>query len=488
MTFKFNKQLIFTGIIAFSILLAFTNCEREISDEAVLATYPNTPDIYTDNPVGLTDIFFHSDNPADGANPTAFNVDNNEAYAGSRSIRLDVPDPGNPNGGYVGGVFIDRGNGRNLTQYDALTFYIKASRTVASGVTFGFGSDYTASNPQDVNKYRVTTSNISLSTNWEKVIIPIPDPSVLTQLKGLFALAAGTQATGGEGYIIWIDEIRFEKLGNISLVYPYIFEGQDNVVDGFLGSTQNITGTGALFNLANGSNIRVDAQHTYFNFSSSDPTVNGPFELSPQGNLFTTINGLTGSTVITATLNNSQAQGSLTINAVGDFVNAPNPTQDPANVISIFSDTYSTIPGFNPGVFAGPNTINISLNSISNNQHLKYQGIDYVGIGWDGIINASSKTYIHLDVQLISGSNVIVELKDFGANGVDGGGDDSAGGRNISSQLLTGQWVGIDIPLNGFTLPTGGGGAGNPNKNNLGFVIFVSNNGATFLVDNIYFY
>ena len=40
----------------------------------------------------------------------------------------------------------------------------------------------------------------------------------------------------------------------------------------------------------------------------------------------------------------------------------------------------------------------------------------------------------------------------------------------------------------GSGLYAGGGGSGLFNLNNLGFVIFVSNNGASFLVDNIYFY
>jgi hypothetical protein len=488
MTSKFNRQLIFTSIIAFSILLAFTSCERDISDEAVEATYPSTPDIYTDNPVGLTDIFFHSDNPADGANPTAFNVDNNVAYVGRRSIRLDVPEPGNPNGGYVGGVFIDRGNGRNLTKYDALTFYIKASRTVTSGVTFGFGSDYTASNPQDINKYRVTSSNISLSTNWEKVIIPIPDPSVLTQVKGLFALAAGTQATGGEGYIIWIDEIRFEKLGNISLLYPYIFDGQDNVIDGFLGSTQNMTGTGALFNLANGSNIKVDAQHTYFNFTSSNPSVNGPFTLTPQGGLFTTVNGLTGTNVITATLNNNQAQGSLTINAVGNFSFAPTPTLPASNVISIFSNYYPNTPvDFFNGYWAPYQTTQSADFTIAGDDILRYTNFNFVGIQFGNpTLNLTTKPNLHFNMYIPGNVppnfDFLVTVKNFGPNNVDGGGDDSFVQLFVhnSPSIVANQWMTFNFSLAGLV-----------NKNNVGLIIFENINGSSLseiYLDNIYFY
>ena len=128
--------------------------------------------------------------------------------------------------------------------------------------------------------------------------------------------------------------------------------------------------------------------------------------------------------------------------------------------------------------------------NFANNKHLSYQSIGYVGLGWIGTVNVSNKTMIHLDIQLknTAASDLRIELKDFGPDNIDGGGNDSAGGYILSHQLVQDNWVSIDIPLNQFTLSTGGGGSGLFNRNNLGFVIFVSNNGASFLVDNIYFY
>ena len=84
-------------------------------------------------------------------------------------------------------------------------------------------------------------------------------------------------------------------------------------------------------------------------------------------------------------------------------------------------------------------------------------------------------------------------MVDFGPDKTDNGfansgNDGTAGGNNISNQLSQGEWVSIDIPLNAFTQATGGGGTGSPNLDNLGYVVFVSSNGASFLVDNIYFY
>ncbi len=474
-----NKNLKSTSLLAIIFAIFLIRCERDISDSAVLATFPNTADIFTDAPVGLTDAFFESFDPAAGANPTGFGVDNTIAYVGTTSIRLDVPAPNDPEGGFIGGIFRDRGAGRNLTGYDCLTFWAKASTTGTFG-TVGFGVDFAES------KHETTVTEMPLTTGWKKYIIPIPDPSKLTQERGLFLFAAGTNSTNSMGYTIWIDELRFEKLGNISLINPFILNGQDLTVDGFLGSNQEINQLGAVFSLANGQNVQVNAAPAYFTFESSNTSVTGPFV----NNTFSII-GSTGTAVISARIKNILAQGSITVNASGAFVNAPNPTTNPANVISVYSDFYSTIQGFNPGVFAGPNTVSITTNTFANNQHIRYEGIDFVGMGWNGTINASSKTMVHLDVKLISGSNVVMELIDFGPDGIDNGfgpNNGTAGGNNISGQLQQNEWVSLDIPLNAFTLATGGGGGGNPNRNNLGFIVFVSNNGATFLVDNVYFY
>jgi len=74
-------------------------CDRDISDDAALASFPNTAEIFTDNPVGLTDDFFISFDPVEGANTEGFGTDDNEAYQRTSSIRIEVPAPNDPNGG-----------------------------------------------------------------------------------------------------------------------------------------------------------------------------------------------------------------------------------------------------------------------------------------------------------------------------------------------------------------------------------------------------
>ena len=119
---------------------------------------------------------------------------------------------------------------------------------------------------------------------------------------------------------------------------------------------------------------------------------------------------------------------------------------------------------------------------------LNYQNLNFVGLGGNGTSDVSGFDFLHLDVQLTeTNSTLIVELLDFGADQSINGNDNTSGGATVTSQLVEGTWVGIDIPVNGFTQTTGGGGAGSPNLNNIGAVTLVSNSGSIF-VDNIYFY
>ncbi|TKS56126.1 Ig-like domain-containing protein [Mesohalobacter halotolerans] len=476
-----------TQILGLLLLILMTvSCERDISEDAVPATFPTTAEVYTDNPVGLTDEFFISFDPAGGANPEAFGTDDNEAYLGSSSIRIDVPAPNDPNGNFVGGIFKDRGDGRNLTGYDALTFWVKGSLT--GSLEAGFGTDF------EIDEFPVSAF-IDLATDWRKVIIPIPDPSRLVQEKGMFLFAAGSFDVLGDdnpdvatsfddnvGYTIWIDEIRFEKLGTLGQGQPKIFNGVDETLETFSGSTIQTTGISYTANLPSGMNQSVQLSTNYFTFSSSNPNV---ATVTDTGEITVLTSG---EATITATVGNLSADGSLQITTTGDFENAPDPTLPESDVLSIYSDFYSVIDGLDVGAFNNDG-INIEAQTFNGNELIEYQNLGFVGIGWNDTVDVSGFTHIHLDVQrLTSGSNFIVELLDYGPDGIDNGfGDGSAGGFNATSQMIDEEWVGLDIPLNSFTLPTGAGGAGNPNLNNIGNIILVSNSGA-FLIDNVYFY
>ena len=197
----YTKSIVLLGMAC--ILLV--SCERDLPDEIVFSEFPSTPEIFIDGPVGLGSDFYF---PYLGSKATAWSVDNDESYLGSSSMRFDVPNANDPEGNYAGAIFRIDGGGRNLSQYDALTFWAKATQGVTIA-QFGFGEDFLE------NKYVTTLRDVPLSTAWQKIIIPIPDPSKLTQERGMFRYAAGTGGTNGAAFTFWVDELKFEKLGGV---------------------------------------------------------------------------------------------------------------------------------------------------------------------------------------------------------------------------------------------------------------------------------
>lgn len=467
---KFKFISYFTFAIAGIVTTALVSCEREFSEDITLATFPTIPEVFTDNPVNLTDEFFISFDPADGANVYGFDTDN-DAYKGTQAIKIDVPAPNDPNGGFIGGIFLDRGEGRNLTEYTALTFWARASTTATVGL-FGFGTDFID------DKYTVNIEDTTLSTAWKKYIIPIPDPSKLVQEKGMFIFSAGTQSTGNLGYSIWLDEIRFEKLNTFAQARTSIMSGLDvnrRVYNGeiIIDETQQTV------NLGDGTELVTNIAPAYLDFHSSDPTV---VQIDAQGKIIVVA---AGTATITASFNGVEAAGSLIVESKGEFISAPTPTQDAADVISIFSDTYENVNiDFYNGYWTPYQTTTSADFDVRGDNILVYENFNFVGHQFsDPTVDASAMTHLHMDIlipgSLPSNAKLIVTIKDFGANGADGGGDDKTQKVTIlSSQLKGDAWASIDIPLS------------LSQRSKVGQFIFENGGSAVtnLYMDNVYFY
>ena len=145
-----NLKNIFLLGLLFVVTLS---CEREISDEVAFATFPKTPEVFIDGFSGGLDYY-----PFQGSYYGAFTVDQETKYKGSAAMRFDVPNVGDPSGAYAGAIF-RLASERNLTSYDALTFWAKGT-TPGLINEIGFGQDFIE------NKYLVTT-NLQLTTNWK---------------------------------------------------------------------------------------------------------------------------------------------------------------------------------------------------------------------------------------------------------------------------------------------------------------------------------
>ncbi|MFV8838102.1 glycosyl hydrolase family 16 [Salinimicrobium soli] len=451
-----------------AVLIGSVSCERPYSDDIEFARYSDNGDVYIDGfSTGLQ--YF----PFAGSKLDAFSVDTDVKYEGSSSMRFDVPNFGDPEGAYAGAIF-PTSTPRDLSGYDALTFYAKATKAATIN-EIGFGNDF------GENKYVVTKNNLRITTNWVKYIIPIPDPDKLIGERGMFWYAEGPE--DNDGYTFWVDEIKFEKLGTVAQPRPAIFNGQDIEQLAFINVDIPITGLTQTFNLASGVNQTVNAAPSYYTFMSSNTdvaVVNEQGIISPVG---------IGSAEITALLGGVKAAGSMNLMVTGSFELAPTPTRDPANVISIYSDAYNNINvDFYNGFFEpfqttlGGDNINVNGNRIIN-----YTNFNFVGIQF-GLVDVSAMTSLHLDILIpedisLTGNDYVeVELQDYGADASPGGGDDAVSRVRIeSSRLSSGEWASIDIPLSNFSSLS--------RRTNMGLLLFDSSANITeILVDNIYFY
>lgn len=450
------------------IILVDTSCERVISEDAEFASYPKNPDVFIDGFSGGLEYF-----PFGGSKLDAFTVDDQTFYAGTASMRIDVPNVGDPDGAFAGAIFPDNG-GRNLTGFDALTFWAKATKAATIN-EIGFGNDF------GDNKFLVSKNNLRITTGWKKYIIPIPDPSRLDYEKGMFWYSEGPE--DGDGYTFWIDELQFENLGTVAQPRPAIFEGQDEVVETFSGTTVPMTGLTQTFNLADGSNQTVLAAPSYFAFTSSNV---GVAQVSEEG--VVKIVG-SGTAEITATLAGVRAEGSLTITSLGEFEPAPVPTVPAEDVISIFSDAYENIPvDFYNGFFEPfQTTLGGADLEINGDKIIQYTDLNFVATEFKNpTLDASSMDTLHVDIQISEnidpGDFISIELGDFGGDNVFGGGDDSSSRITISdSELVARQWISLDIPLSDFTSLT--------SRSHLAQIFFISDGTiSTILVDNMYFY
>ncbi len=455
-----------------TLLLIFGSCERELSDDVVPATFNNEAFVFNDNPVGLTDQFFVSFDPATGANVDGFDVDNTVSFEGTSSIKIDVPSQTDPSGAYIGGIFRDRGEGRDLTEYNALTFWAKAS-TTATIAEIGFGTTFGKDFPVGVSltDYATSTSNVELSTTWRKYIIPIPDPSKLVQERGMFLFAANSNINGGVGYTFWLDEIKFEKITNYGQSRPTMLGGVTANFISTPGQSLNISGFTGTYNLDTGGDVTVSTQPSYFEFTSSNPSV---ATVNSDGliNVITT-----GQADITATLDGVDVNGSVNVQSFTD-----------QRIISIFSDLYANVPvdGYNGFYEPFQTTLGGAVvengNNIIDYTLLNFVGIEFYGrYGGPGVapVDATDMTHFNIDFRVNGnvGSSDFIRIELI--NGFGGAQQSAASFTVNSASLQSNQWVSLKIPLSNFP---------GLQRNALGIILFDTPAGIQNLsVDNIFF-
>ena len=154
-----------------------------------------------------------------------------------------------------------------------------------------------------------------------------------------------------------------------------------------------------------------------------------------------------GSGIVVVTSADGTTTATITVSFTANIpaVDAPAPTQLEADVVSVYSDTFSTniLTNNNPGWGQATQVTEVQLGA-SNNNTLKYSNLNYQGMLYDAT-DVSSMDYVHLDYY----TNDATALEFFVIK--DGTGEntyDIAGTIGIT----TGEWVSVDIPLAHYTV------------------------------------
>ncbi len=158
----------------------------------------------------------------------------------------------------------------------------------------------------------------------------------------------------------------------------------------------------------------------------------------------------------------------------------PVPTRNPANVISMFSNTYTNVPvdtwitEWSAGALED---LSIAGNDVKKYSNLSFVGIETVG---PNLIDAGDMLYFHVDIWTPNLTTFRIKLVDFGANGAFQGGDDTEHEIIFETPAQNG-WVSYDIPLTNFTNLV--------NKDHIAQLIFsgMPVGTGTVFIDNMYF-
>jgi hypothetical protein len=446
--------------------IARANTDRLVFDDAY------SPDIYFQP-------FFET-------HYTAVTVDSVFAFGdlatyGGRSLKVEIAPAGSALGAFSGGVLTPSG-GRDLADYNALTFYVRANvDTLSNGEpisldTVGFGNDNTGT-----SRYEVSRSNpfgIPLTRDWTYHIVPIPDASKLISERGLFLFSEGPEPDYPDGHDIWFDEIRFAKVDGLA-VQGSGFTTRE-VRRYFTGMTVGTGGAVTAFGYEGGQ-IRLNHSSLYYDLLSSNTSA---ATTDRWGNVH--IIG-EGETEITGQLRNVDVSGRVSMATYEPpEVAAESPPHPASDVISLFSEAYDDVPVDKWKADWEGVTTQVQDFEVAGQQTKMYYDLNWVGIELlDQPVDASQMTHFHLDVYAPAGTQIIVGLESFSAGMATSEGASVTLNATSTPPFVAGSWSCLDIPMADF--PT----SETWNWGRIGIVSLARGTSAELqllLVDNIYWH
>jgi len=428
-----------------------------------------------------------------------------------------------PGAGYTGGAFVDNSAPRNLTAFDAVTFWAKASAPLTfEKVGLGNNGGFSGNTGFDVEE-----NALALTTAWQKFSVPIPLASKLTANDGLFHFADGTNHSGGSPVTVWLADIQYEALGSGVLSAPS---------PAWLNTA--ITVANAATYQIKASDLKIDytvnavpltlsvPNPNYFTFTSDNAVAT-----ITAGSLITGVNsGASAVANVTATLGTVASANKLAVTVTNGVLNAPT-TLPPvptiaagAKVISLYSsvtggyngtasdksanvDTWLTCWSAASG--GDPVAITVGGSTASPRKYVLTAGATYLGVEVLGKTGATQPGSCggtitganELDISTMTGFHVDVWTPDDNSNLqfklVDAGADGKLDGQETNGiatltpgstpPLATGKWLSYDLTFaSGF--PGNNFGSSAANLHHFGQLVIVAPGGGTVYVDNLYFY
>jgi hypothetical protein len=405
---------------------------------------------------------------------------------GARSWKVEIPAIGSALGPYSGGV-LTPAVGRDLADYNALTFWV---RTDVDGIMLdvaGFGNDNTGTSGYEASrKVPSTLLGAPVHREWTYRIVPIPDASRLINERGLFLFGESAEGEAifdpesGEtinlypdGYNIWFDQIEFAHVDGIEL-FTTRFSGSAERRY-FVGQTVTLGGVFSAYTYPlEEENIIVNHSSRYYELASSNNAVAVPTPTSQ-----VRIVG-TGQAEITGKLGDVDAVGKVRLASYEPPASGPAaPTLSSDRVISMFSDAYDDVPvkfwltDWSPAQYQ-------EWAVAGDNVKVYYDVTNYFGIDLNNYtIDASDMTHLHLDVYAPVGASLTVKVK--GRTG-DEEPSVSLDAASIPA-YVPGEWSSLDIPLESFNT------SASWSWSNIGLLIIECSPGAQLLlVDNLYWH
>ncbi len=219
-----------------------------------------------------------------------------------------------------------------------------------------------------------------------------------------------------------------------------------------------------------------------FTLTPPTSTSTGAFTYTSSNTSVATISGNTvtvkgaGSSLITANqaaaggFSSASTSATLVVSYPAPTTSAPVPTTNAANVISLFSDSYTNFAGTNFDThWGGQNAV--SYDSIQGNNTMHYTNFDFEGIQIAGNLDASKAGFLHVDIFTPDCASLRINLINTGTPTVQVG---------DTLKPTLNQWTSFDIPVSKFSPVV------MSKINQLMFDLGSGNN--TIYLDNLYFW